>query len=68
MNTISTASNNFSLYFQDGKEVFPCRCGEIHENKEDWMKHQCFHDRVCRHDQIEGLGFCTQCGKLIELF
>ena len=51
----------------NGKRIYPCRCGEEHTHSREWMEHECFHDTVWKHDEIDGIGYCGQCGKTIMI-
>jgi len=64
---IRTGSNTFTHYFEDNGQVYPCRCGETHRDFYDWARHECSHDEVWLHDEIEGIGYCVECGKTIHL-
>ena len=62
-----TGANNYLYYYEDGKLVYPCRCGETHGEFYDWAHHECHHNVVWVHDQMDGIGYCVECGKPIKL-
>ena len=45
--TATETATIMSIDIEDGKEVYPCRCGETHRGEyafHDYMYHNCFHD------------------------
>jgi hypothetical protein len=67
--TVTTGSENYTKYFEDGEEVWPCRCGETHRGDYgfyDFIHHNCDHDDiVVVHDF--SFGYCGGCGKTINI-
>ncbi len=65
---IQTGSNDVTHWFEDGVEVYPCRCGETHRGDYalyDWGHHNCLHEgRLFLSEQVlEGaLVICMECG------
>ena len=60
-----TGASDYTIYLEDGEQVYPCRCGEIHRGDYaiyDHGHHTCYHDT----DLLE-LGrnqvVCPLCGK-----
>ena len=57
-----------SRYFdENGKEVYPCRCGKTHRGDyafEDWNHHNCFHGPILVFLDIPGgeMAVCGECG------
>lgn len=52
-------------YFEDGVEVFPCRCGVTHRGEyvtNDFARHECFHKRPLHILPEVGL-ICGECGQ-----
>ena len=42
-----TDNGQTTVFMEDGKQVYPCRCGQMHKGDyacEDMMKHECIHD------------------------
>ena len=41
-----TATNNETRYFEEGVEVYPCRCGQTHyaSDFDQYLIHNCAHD------------------------
>lgn len=64
---VITGTDTFTYYLDGNVQIYPCRCGDIHHNFYDWLHHECYHDTTWKHDQIEGIGYCVECGKTIEL-
>ena len=62
-----TGTDTLTYYYKDGKQVYPCRCGQTHNDVYDWLHHQCYHNTVWKHDEMEDIGYCVECGKTIEL-
>ena len=61
-----TSTSSFTRYFEDGREVFPCHCGETHRGdyaQEDWNHHNCEHGPM---SQIEGSVVCLACGAMFD--
>ena len=65
----STATTH---HFENGKEVFPCSCGETHENVYVWLLHKWLD--ACRlvgmyPGEREGtiIAYCEQCGQGFEV-
>lgn len=60
-------------YFEDGKRVYPCRCGETHRGAyacEDWNHHNCFHDAsplVLVAEDMPDYLMCMDCGQTFWL-
>ena len=68
MNT-KTEDSNVTIFFEDeGGQVYPCRCGEIHRGDYaiyDYGHHNCFHktDLIglpAGKDKIQAI--CPECG------
>lgn len=60
-----TGTNAYTRYFEDGEEVYPCRCGEIHRGDyaiEDCNHHECFHREPLI--KIEEQLICPVCGEV----
>jgi len=58
------SSCNQTFYFEDGRQVYHCRCGETHRGDyaaEDWNHHNCFHE-----DSLSKIAddqcMCIDCG------
>jgi hypothetical protein len=61
-----TDSSTYTLWWEDGEAVYPCRCGETHRGdygSYDAMQHDHDHDEVFWG--IADVGICTGCGKTI---
>jgi len=44
---VTTGSTDFTVLLENGRTIYPCRCGEIHEGEyafERWNHHNCFHN------------------------
>ena len=57
-----TGTSNFTRYFEDGQQVFPCHCGETHRGDyalEAWTHHNCEHGPM---SQVAGNVMCLECG------
>ena len=59
-----------TIDLEDGKEVYPCRCGETHRGEyalHDYMHHNCLHDAPLV-DIGSDIGIsqliCPVCGKV----
>ena len=59
-------------YYNDGEQVFPCRCGQMHKgdfSTDDYLHPNCYHnvfwlnEREGDTPQVE----CANCGKVAEL-
>ena len=62
---IKTGSSTITLYFEDGQEVFPCRCGETHQPGYDFGHHNCFHETDLLLENNRDGSFqviCPDCG------
>ena len=62
---IKTGSNIFTHYFEDGQEVFPCRCGKTHLPGYEFGHHNCFHETdLLLEDNRDGTyqAICPDCG------
>lgn len=67
-----TGANNYTMYFENGEEVFPCRCGETHRGADVYTfgHHNCFHNTpLMKMQKIDGIeqAICPDCGELFEL-
>ena len=56
----------FTHYFEEEKEIYPCRCGKTHEDFYDWAHHNCDHDDIVLIHGLE-FGYCAKCGKTINI-
>ena len=67
--TTGTATETATVTLEDGKEVYPCRCGETHRGEyaiHDYMHHNCFHDEPLLDIGSDiGISYwcCPICGK-----
>lgn len=66
---VTSKTTKETRYFEDGEQVFPCRCGKTHRGDYaayDYGHHNCFHDAPLR-EMDKGhpeLGFlCPECGE-----
>jgi len=61
-----TGTTSDTTYLDEkGNEVFPCRCGEVHEGDyacEEYLHHECLHD-TSLDDIGDGLVICMDCGR-----
>jgi hypothetical protein len=68
---IVTAAAGIQTVIEEGREVFPCRCGQTHRGDyaaETWNHHNCRHNEklMC----IGGIGgsehqaICPECGRV----
>jgi len=65
-----TGTDSFTYHHDGGGRIYPCRCGEVHGGEYgfyDWVHHECDHGTVWKHDEMEGVGYCVDCGKTIKL-
>jgi hypothetical protein len=56
-----------SLHFENGEQVWPCRCGETHRGtygQEDWNHHNCLHDATLIQLSETRSVLCPSCGRL----
>lgn len=65
-----SSSASSVAHFENGEQVFPCRCGVTHRGEYaayDYGHHNCFHDApllfIESADPNEGDAMCPQCGK-----
>ena len=62
--TITTSASNHTIWFENGEQVWPCRCGETHRGDYaayDWIHHNCEHGPMwVMYD--EALVRCSGCG------
>ena len=70
MTTIKTETESYTITLEDGKEVYPCRCGDTHRGDYaiyDYGHHNCFHDAPLV-DIGSDIGFpdvmCRLCGEM----
>ena len=73
--TTQTGANALTMEFENGKRVFPCRCGKIHRGEYacyDYGHHNCFHETEllglpAGKNKIQAI--CPDCGQswLIEV-
>ncbi len=57
-------SDQTTIYIIDGKQAYPCRCGETHRGDYalyDMMHHECFHDCALIWLADRAV-MCPQCG------
>lgn len=66
---ICTGTNSKTTVIEDGKQVFPCRCGVTHRGDyafEGWAHHDCLHD-----EPLSRLGddqaMCVLCGEVFDI-
>ena len=56
---------NNTIYIEDGKQVYPCRCGEIHDGEyaaETYNHHNCLHNnKLLLLGNLQAT--CALCGK-----
>jgi hypothetical protein len=72
---VTATATRTQHYDEQGREVFPCRCGVTHTGDYalyDWLHHNCFHDQPLiniSHDEhgIDGYYMCPACGKTFWL-
>lgn len=67
---IQAVTANRTQIFEDGQEVFPCRCGVTHKGDyafEDWNHHNCFHHGPLWVEEGEDEAMCSQCGEVFDL-
>ena len=71
--TTTTGTEAETIILEDGKEVYPCRCGDMHRGDYafyDYMHHNCFHDEPLvditthRSDTRNPTWMCPICGKV----
>jgi hypothetical protein len=63
---MNTGSSCTTLHFENGEQVYPCRCGETHRGDYalyDWGHHNCLHDSGELHAIAEDQFMCPECGK-----
>ena len=71
MNKSGTASQ--TLYFGNGEEVYPCRCGQVHRGNyavEDWNHHNCLHKEPLFRLPLVGKrwqAICMECGQMFQV-
>ncbi len=72
--SVTTGSSNYTRYFENEQEVFPCRCGETHRGDYaayDYGHHNCFHDAgLLPMDPLRGVEpqvICVECGKVFGI-
>lgn len=64
-----TGTNNITAVYEDGQQVYPCRCGETHRGDyafEMWNHHNCFHGPLWVQAG-EDEAMCSQCGELFDI-
>ncbi|MFA7265749.1 MAG: hypothetical protein WC054_05505 [Candidatus Nanopelagicales bacterium] len=62
---MSTGHSNYTIYIEDGQEVYPCRCGETHRGDYaiyDYGHHNCTHTAPLVNIDITDVLMCPQCG------
>lgn len=62
--SIVTGTSNYTIYIEDGEEVFPCRCGETHRGPYafyDFMHHNCDHPSPLLLIALDQ-ALCGECG------
>ena len=72
---IQTGQSNITLEFENGKRIYPCRCGKTHRGNYavyDFGHHNCLHEThllglPAGKDKVQAI--CPQCGMswLVEL-
>ena len=63
-----TGESNITINIEDGKQVYPCRCGETHRGDYgayDYYHHNCFHEgrlwgSLVEENVIQAI--CPDCG------
>ena len=72
---IATTANNATAHFENGVQVYPCRCGETHRGEYaayDFGHHACLHESPLIIERLAGaagggvdkhLVICPACGK-----
>lgn len=65
---IATTANNATAHFENGVQVYPCRCGETHRGEYAayvFDHHECFHAVEMILETVAGhpLAICPACGK-----
>ena len=62
---VRTGADSRTSYFEEGKQVYPCQCGEIHRGDyafEDWNHPNCLHSSPLL--LVEGYqAICGECGR-----
>ena len=67
-----TSTSGQAIYIEDGQQVYPCRCGEIHRGDyacEQWNHHECFHrsplvDISAPDLPLRSYLICMDCGEV----
>lgn len=72
-----TGSSNTAYFIEDGKRVYPCRCGETHRGDYghyDWAHHNCLHrtplwdlSEEMGEDRIRTYLMCPDCGEVFHV-
>lgn len=62
----TTGTDAVTLYYEDGEQVYPCRCGETHRGPYamyDELHHDCYHRGrlITPFDPKQVL--CSECGE-----
>ncbi len=61
-----TGTSNYTIQIEDGKQVYPCRCGETHRGDYaiyDYGHHNCDHPSPLLHTG-DGQLICPECGNV----
>lgn len=72
---VITGTAGITTWVEDGKEVFPCRCGTTHRGDYgfyDYMHHNCFHtsdliDLSYPHMKLRTYLMCPDCGMVFNV-
>lgn len=76
---VTGTSNQPTLYFENGEQVYPCRCGETHRGDYayyDYWHHNCYHTSqpllvleadVETEDGKQDYLWCVDCGQTFWL-
>ena len=61
---ITTGVNAYTTWLEDGRQVYPCNCGETHRGEHaicTFNEHNCFHENALT--DMDGYFICLQCGR-----
>lgn len=70
MSLVVTSSENYTAFYENGEQVYPCRCGETHRGNYaiyDHGHHNCFHSMPLvdiGRPAVVGYLMCPQCGEV----
>mgnify|MGYP001620048011 CR=1 FL=1 len=64
-----SSTTGTTLHFEDGKQVFPCRCGQTHRGPYavyDYGHHNCLHEAPL-WELEPGWAICAACGLTFKI-